>query len=520
MFSECSDPLWVDVAQNLVGELDWEPCYWTAAKNLEVIVKGSFPNIVFHRTLDAIRGIPPDECADLNPIALDQRILLDFSGHESAALKMMDRMDPGGSFTYQERIRLYHRQLGYWLAVLENYKPDLIVFPLAPHVVYDYLLYALANYLNLETVMFERTSIPGFIFSLRRFEDGSQDLRRRYQEKLLNNHSQKQVALPPDLEGHLQMLAGDYQDAVPFFTERYFENSRYKQASTLRKLISLGKYPHYFASVARNIKRNLGDEPPPNYLKAPGRNIEQATLTRSEWRRHKQDDRKKKARLNTYYAQLTEEPDLDRPYVYVALSSQPERTTSPLGGAFTHLQIMVKLLSANIPKDWYLYVKEFPFQLGEHVHRPLSRSSTFYDDLIAMPNVRLVPLAFPPFKLIDHAKAVATASGNTGWEAINRGTPALVFGFPWYRDCEGVFPTQTQATCAEALLKITSGYQVDLNNVRLYAQALEEVCINAYVEPAFQQSAGLSAGENVQALTGELKRFWRTINTTQKAGHP
>ena len=516
IYSECTGPFWVDVARNLAAELQWNPCYWISSRESEGAIRARFPDVVFHETLDAVRGIPPRECSEFRSAALDQQLLQDLSVHESVVLKMMDRMDPDGSFTYQQRIRLYHTQLGYWLAVLDHFKPDIVVFPIAPHVVYDYVLYALAQRSGVETVMFERTPIPGLMFPLKKFEEGSQVLRSRYQEKL-ETDSGRPVALSPTLQEYSRRVVGNYANAVPFYVQRYFEGSHPIQMTMFNRLLALRRYPHYVATLARNLSRSSRAHAPPNYLKQPGKNIEESDMAGVEWRRYKANANREKRRLNVYYHRLAKDIDLNRPYIYVALSAQPERTTSPLGGSFTHLLVMVDLLSKTIPDGWNLYVKEFPFQLGNMKYGQRSRSRAFYDDLVSLPNVRLVPLMEPPFPLIDHAKAVATVSGNTGWEAVNRGKPALIFGYAWYRDCEGVFYTPTQESCTEALSKIMAGYQVDREKVRLYAQVLEEICFRGYVEPSFKEAVGISVEENVEALTQALKRFWQAANAVQVA---
>jgi len=42
-------------------------------------------------------------------------------------------------------------------------------------------------------------------------------------------------------------------------------------------------------------------------------------------------------------------------------------------------------------------------------------------------------------------------TGTAGWEAIVRGTPALVFGDPWYKHAPGCFSTKTRDALQSAL---------------------------------------------------------------------
>ncbi|MEW6406756.1 MAG: hypothetical protein AB1649_33665, partial [Chloroflexota bacterium] len=168
---------------------------------------------------------------------------------------------------------------------------------------------------------------------------------------------------------------------------------------------------------------------------------------------------------------------LDRPYVFLALSYQPEATTSPKANVFSHLYLMVEMISKTLPEGWLLYVKEHPAQFDHSwaFRSHNSRAEYFYDDLVSLKNVRLIPLAYSSYDLTDHARAVATATGTVGWQAVNRGKPALVFGHPWYQGCEGIFSIRSREDCLNALAEIQGGYKVNDRNVRLFVSALERI---------------------------------------------
>ncbi len=145
IFSEWTSPFFLDVARRLESEHGWRPVYWIADERAKRAVKQAYPEIVFHRNLDAIRGIPAAELHDLKLPALGDDLLKELAHHESITLEMMNRMDPGEAFGYEDRVRLYHTLLRYWSAVLDTCKPNAVVFPTSPHVVYDYVLYMLAR---------------------------------------------------------------------------------------------------------------------------------------------------------------------------------------------------------------------------------------------------------------------------------------------------------------------------------------------------------------------------------------
>ena len=94
-------------------------------------------------------------------------------------------------------------------------------------------------------------------------------------------------------------------------------------------------------------------------------------------------------------------------------------------------------------------------------------------------------------KTTSAARAVASVAGTAGWEAVNRSTPALVFGYAWYRFCEGVFYTPTMESCRAALKEIADGYTVDQNKLRAYVKAIDEQGIpKFYQDPKMLDELG------------------------------
>lgn len=146
-------------------------------------------------------------------------------------------------------------------------------------------------------------------------------------------------------------------------------------------------------------------------------------------------------------ARLTELPRTGEPFIYVPLHLQPEMTTDSLGGVFCDQLLMLERLAAALPPDHWLYVKENPKQTT------MMREESFFARLAALPRVRLMATTEPSLGLIRASRAVATVTGTAGWEAVQLGRPALLFGTAWYKGLPGVFAAglDTQAAVAAAL---------------------------------------------------------------------
>ena len=504
IYSECSLPMWLDIAQNLKEEYNWQPCYWTGSKSFGKYVKKKFPHVVFHPNIDAVRGIPANDCKNLDFPVLDQSLLKKLAFNELIALRMMNRMDRRKEFSFEERERLFDKYVRYWSGVLDRFKPDVVVSPVSPHLIYDYVVYNLCKIRKIKTIMFLQTSIDGWIYPVERFEVGSESINSMYKkmEDSVRKNKSKKITLSDDAEKHLEKLSGDYTKALPFYMKKQFEQKK------------LGSY--VFKKIVRdpdNILKMIQKAgylfSRGHYIKKRGKKIEESEIKGLEYILCKLEGANTKNKLRLHYKNLEQKADFKRPYIYFPLHYQPENTTSPIGEYYANQLLIIDLISRCMPKDWILYVKEHSSQWHILMHGECSRTTDFYNDVAVMPNVRLIPLSTSNFELIDKSKAVVTVTGTTGWEAVVRGIPALIFGHAWYKNCEGVFYTPTEQKCRGTISKIEVGYKVDKKLVRLFAHVLEKNCIKAYVDLAYKKIANVSYEQNVDALTNAIKNFYK-----------
>ena len=508
IFTECAMDMWIDIAKTLKEKNKWEILYWTSKETFEKKVKNNFPKTIFHANIDAVRGVPAEEFKELNLPALDQELLKDFAFCESISLNMMNRMDVDDSFSYPDRLRLYHTLLKYWIAVLDNLKPDIVVGPVSPHLIYDYILYCLCKRKKIKTFMFRETAFDHLIFPVEEFEKGSIEIQNVYKEYIKKEkYKDKKISLSENTEKYLNNMSKKYSDAAPSYMKGHYNKENYPAWL-------FNKYKGYLYEPSEMFIKIRNYEHPGRYLftkkhhfKEKGKNIEDSDVRGLKLVLAKRKGHKKKKYLRKYYDNLTEEPDLKSPYIYVSLHYQPERTSCPEGEIFTNQFLMVEMLSKLAPNGWKVYVKEHPTQLMKHGAGERSRDTNFYDDIISLDNVSFVPINSSQFDLVDNSKAVATITGTSGWEGVLRGKPSLVFGHAWYKECEGVFYISTIKKCKKVLDKIKAGYKIDKNLVRLYLHVLEKVSTKGYVNPIFVKTSGISYKENVKNLADTINSF-------------
>jgi len=464
-------------------------------------IREKFPQVRYHPILGAVRGVQPPDFADIMPAILDQPFLREFSDVQVDTLKMMDRLNALGSFDYAGK------------AVIEVLQPDLVVFSTIPHMVFDYIIYRLCLWSGIRTVMFESTPMRGYVFMMETY-DGESKVMALYRH-MLQDGVPADIQLGPETKAYLETLRSTY-DRVPDYMRRTYNEeapgrkSNLTLASAIRKLFDFPNYPRYLEKQLGIIRSRLST--PGNYLVQTDKKPEDSEMSRWEYSRFRRRASRYVQRLEGRYAKLSTPVDLGKPFIYVALSFQPERTSSPMAGVYVNQLLLVDLLSKSVPEGWWVYVKEHPSQLipSWYYRAQCGRSLDYYDDFAALPNVRLVPMSVSSFDLIDHARVVATVTGSVGWEALNRGKPVLLFGHPWYRGCDGTFQISSQQDCAEALRKIKEGYRVDQQKLNLFAHAIEKVGIEGFVERHLR-IFDVSDSENAILIGQALRIFGEAV---------
>ena len=503
----------VNIAKIMFEKYDWVPQYWAVVPETLECIRKQYPNVVCHDHFDATKGIPPKEFDDLILDPLCPTILLKLSRHERIVLNMLERNDVHtNSFGYRERYELYRYFVQYWMTILNKISPNYVIFEEEPHQANDYVLYIVCKLLNIKTIMFVQTIFYPHMIPMSEFEKGSELIFNKYSERLASNKNEK-IKLSNTMENYFNNIKGDYQNAISFHL--------FHQANELDGL--LGKGIQIIQPIKRilqilkwqDMKDRLDLIIRPNTFysdqKQKGKTFQKSRLTYLGYLYYKLKTVHKKRKLKNYYDSLaTYKHSKNDKFIFLALNYQPEKTTSPLGGVFTDQLYLIELLSKVMPKDWILIVKEHPSQFVSSYSRygENQRSFEYYNKISRYENVHIVPLDMDPFYMIDHAQAVATVTGTVAWEAVVRGVPAMVFGHPWFKSCEGIFYTPTLFDIAQFFKKLKSGYEVDENKVRIYSDVVESESFKAIIGG---QRAGkyfdLTKSDNAKSHVKAIEHF-------------
>jgi hypothetical protein len=471
-YVECSGSIWRGIAERCKSHAGWEPVLWTAKAEDAPRVFEAFPQTFFVAGPDATLGLQHGQTVwPLSPIPLETIAAL--AQEESIALHMMDRMDPacGAGFPHDERRRHWYDLLKWWSAAIEHLKPDLIVFSISPHVIFDYALLVLARHRGISTLMFERPGLPGWVFPISDYVEGSNAIRAAIRSKPLTPVD----SVPGDFGAWLRdSLNG--AAAVPANFRKKIERYRLVQGA-----------PSHTRALAHEFKRALvlwrrhGVLPANNsYLRSTYSPHGRAGQLETLFARLRGVCFKRG--LLRHYDRLARLPNEEDDYVFLALHYQPERATVPMGGHFGDQLVIVEWLLATLPAGWKLYIKEHPWQLQSFSRGEVQRSKSFYDRLSRKDNVVLVPGDIGAAGLVRDARAVATVTGSVGWDALCSGVPVLVFGAAWYRDCPGVHEVKCLNGLKSEFEQIRAGARPRLEAVAAFTEALSKICVPGVLE--------------------------------------
>ena len=445
---------WGDEVLYLYDELGrhHEVAYWIGEeRHRKTIEERSKGQTTFHVKKNATAGQGAAALVATHETPPSAELIERMLPTESIVLTMMNRKF--GPLSVDERKLAYYRMLGYWHEVLTKECIDAVIFEDIPHVAYNYIIYGLAKMLGIKVIMFLKVRIGDRFVFLTDWEEGSVALRDAYRK------FEGVTFAPEDLDEDIRTVY---------------------RAQTEPATKDAPLYKNYRLEVAPQERGWLADE-----AKAVKRNIWSADF----WLKLRLYLARRIAphyslRLRREYESLAREPDMSVPYVYVGLHYQPERTTCPQGTVYTNQLLMLQTLSRALPEGWKIYVKEHPMQWFAKRPKgtPYDRYFGYYEDMARLPGITIVPIETSSIELVNHSRAVGAVTGTTGIEALFRGIPALVFGYPWYRLVESVFTIGSVEDARSAFAAIEAGYEVHPESLLQLFRAFQDASIRGFYE--------------------------------------
>lgn len=507
-FVEMSAPHWLEAAARL-REGGVAVSLWTGWFRIAGEVKARFPETAFHDTFLARIGLDPQARRPTNG-PFDRACQDVWLTEAQIVYDMMNRFDYSRDQSFVERSTLFYEHLVYWRGILIKYEPDLVVFPAPPHVVYDYILLALCRATGVRTLMFEEATVyPPYSLAMRDYREGS---------AVLTSAASKHLAVSESTMDIIRKLRSDYQSAKPAREVLAQEDmKRAMEAGLAEQLRRAATVKSIDLAHKGTYEVNEKIVNTSSAYKEKGKSLRSSFLgpfANSRYMEHVVDNHKTTDELRAFYHDhSTQLSSIDRPFVYVPLAGQPERTSNPQAGVFANQLLMVNAIAHSVPDGWRVAVKEHPNQFHPNFAVNMCRDLGYYESLLQTPNVVLLPTQTDPFSAIDKSDAVATTGGTSAVEAAVRNKPSMLFGDAWYRDCPGVFRVSALEDARRFFQQLPT-VTVDEIDVARYLESIKEVCFHGIADypPA---DYPMDPGRNVENLVGLVMSSLDSAQTCQ-----
>lgn len=503
IYISCFVDPWLKIAEKLRRERGYEPVYWVGYEydNSRALVPEAFPGIIYHPIFDAFKGIPPQgEFSSLPQAPIDIDFLRASANDEIMAMQMMDRMDPDRySFNLMERQRHFRNLMRYWDACLDRLNPNLVVCERVPHQVFDYVLYLLCRRKGIPFLTFILTPFLGRVIPVTEISSIGGIFDAEYARNMASDLTIDDLknTLADDIKAGMEKLRLDYGQAEPPYMKKHI--LEHKKNSSLfslsRKFLAdmLQSRREYFG---RNgyLMRGI-----PTFFKERHKSVGESSTSVVAYARLKLKANRFRKKLRKNYDSLAQSPDLSVPYVIFNLHYQPELTSNPSGGIFADQRLCIDALAKNLPGDHWIYVKEHRSQLYSHLLGQTGRTLDYYQDMLAHPRVRLMPLDGDPFELMKHSRAVATVTGTCGWEAMVMGKPVLAFGLSWYERYPGVLRIRDEES-AKKIADFIANYNYSERALVAYLNAFQVKTIKVYSQRNWYERLKEDKTSSIQVL--------------------
>lgn len=325
---------------------------------------------------------------------------------------------------YSQVKELFEILYDFIVKLLSEEKPDAIIFQYRPHLLVDDLLYLIARKEKINCYFCEKSNAMSDRFFI--------------SENPANIFSN--LLAPTGNEPRWSTTETDYTLDLSYMTvvkEGYamsgLKKILYNKAKSNFKLSTV------FAGVSLlvdYIRMRYRDMLPNSILAITGV-LKPISLDAKfeEYIYFTENKRIEKFRKQKINIKSSKDLNKDINYLYFPLHVQPEATTGSSGDLTIDQLFAVKALSAILPDNFKLLVKEHPLQSSVH------RSKGFYEHLCEDSKVLLIDPSIKTGTLLDlsNVRGVATIRGTVGYEAILRGKFSIIFQDCWYQGFPNVF---------------------------------------------------------------------------------
>ena len=390
------------------------------------------------------------------------------------ALEMMLRIDTTKDMRLLDRRDIFFFISAFWLKKLKSLKPSAIYFGVMPHEVGDYILYIVARYLGIDTLI----NIESYVLGRRRICNSVEFPQESHPGIEYKKFQESGINLEDWLIEQGNIKVKQYANWMIHIDE--LKSNKYENLLFLR---FLKRSLVYFSGMSSRPRINLIDK---SKITTTNLSITEKLFGNLIYSIKKFISLEiinfERRLIALDRSQRFEDNAFNGDFVVLFLHYQPEMLVSPTAGDFFDQIQNIAFIAANLPRGWKLLVKEHPAQEKDsYGYNYLGREPLFYSKLSSIENVHLVRTGIRSHELIQKSRGVATISGTVGWQALALFKPVLFFGNVWY----GNAPYTHRAISTDSINNFMQDCKVtNIPNSRKTYELLEY--LNKYVASSFE----------------------------------
>jgi len=341
-------------------------------------------------------------------------------------------------FSKEEIFSIVENSILFFIDILNEYKPKLVLTQHIGENISNLLLYKIAKNLNFKTLM----PVPV--------------------------HMHNKIVISNNLTG--KEISDEYEKIIKEFTnplKDYDEQFIKKQSffETVNILFTFSQTKrNLFQKLIYYIKR-ISNDPEPIY-----KNIGKTKLNMIKYKITNYFQIKK--RENFLETNSNKEIKNEK-FLYYPLQSEPEAkplTTTPF---YVNQIVLIENIAKSIPIDFTLYVKEHPIQKTKSW-----RSIEDYKKILNIPNVKLIHPNLDSQKLIEQSKGLISVLGSTGFEALFYKKPVILFGEDYYDKLSMVTKINSFKELNKKIKNSIDNFEFNNKEMNVLIQAFENQTID------------------------------------------
>lgn len=179
---------------------------------------------------------------------------------------------------------------------------------------------------------------------------------------------------------------------------------------------------------------------------------------------------KKRYREGFINSHLVRQIDTTKPFVYLPLHQEPERSLLIAAPLYTNQIETIRHIVKSLPIGFRLYVKEHPTQGPARGWRTISA----YKEILKIPNVTLIHPSFPSKELIKNCSLVITVGGTSCFEAAFYQKPSIMFADLDYKLLPSVHKLNFLEELSSVIKNSLEKREFDVSALEKYVQMINQ----------------------------------------------